>query len=292
MLASSLGAGCSVRKMAVNMVGNALAGGGTTFASDDDPELVKSAVPFSLKLMESLLAESPTHQGLLFASASGFTQYTYAFIQQDADVIEDVDLSTALEMRARARKLYIRGRDYGLRGLEARHRGFMQELALSPEEAVEGADGKDVALLYWTAVAWGAAISVSKDDPDLIADLPQVQALIERALELDESFDFGAIHSFLITFEMSRPDGQGDRAQQSREHFERAVELSEGSLAGPYVALAEAVTVQQQNRQEFESLLGRALAIDPNTHPEFRLVNLVMQRRAQWLLSRADDLFL
>jgi hypothetical protein len=168
----------------------------------------------------------------------------------------------------------------------------MHELAIRPEEAVEVATRKDVALLYWTAVAWGAAISVSKDDPDLIADLPQVQALIERALELDESFDFGAIHSFLITFEMSRPDGQGDRAQRSREHFERSVELSEGSLAGPYVALAEAVTVQRQDRQEFESLLGQALAIDPDTRPEFRLVNLVMQKRAQWLLSRTDDLFL
>lgn len=274
------------------MAGNALAGGGTTFSSDNDPELVKAAAPFSLKLMESLLAESPNHEGLLFASASGFTQYSYAFVQQDADELEDLDLNTALEMRVRARKLYIRGRNYGLRGLEARHRGFTQELATTPVEAVAVATSKDVALLYWTAVSWGAAISVSKDDPDLIADLPQVQALIERALVLDESFDHGAIHSFMITFEMSRPDAHGDRATRSREHFERAVELSEGSLAGPYVSLAEAVAVQHQDRQAFEALLGQALAIDPDARPEFRLINLVMQRRARWLLSRTDDLFL
>ena len=68
-----LGAGCSVKRMAVNKVGDALAGGGTTFASDDDPELVKAAVPFSLKLMESLLAENPHHQKLLLAACSGFT---------------------------------------------------------------------------------------------------------------------------------------------------------------------------------------------------------------------------
>ena len=278
--------------MAVNMVGDALAGGGTTFASDDDPELVRAAVPFSLKLMESLLAESPKHQALLFASASGFTQYAYAFVQQDADELEDVNLNAALELRGRARNLYLRGRNYGLRGLEARHRGFTNALATDPEAAVESAKRDDVGLLYWTAVSWAAAVSVSKDDPDLIGDLPLVLVLIERAYELDEAFDFGAIHSFLITFEMSRPDGEGDPARRSREHFRRAVELSGGDLAGPYVALAEAVTVQEQNREEFDALLETALAIDPDARPEWRLVNLVMQRRARWLLSRADDLFL
>jgi hypothetical protein len=69
---TTLCSGCSVKRMAVNKVGDALAGGGTTFASDDDPELVKAAVPFSLKLMESLLNESPRHEGLLLAASSGF----------------------------------------------------------------------------------------------------------------------------------------------------------------------------------------------------------------------------
>src|SRR5256886_14324081 len=96
-----LASGCSIRKMAVNKIGNALAAGGTTFASDDDPELVKAAAPFSLKLMESLLAESPKHERLLFAASSGFTQYAYAFVQEDADELEDKDLTAATEMRVR-----------------------------------------------------------------------------------------------------------------------------------------------------------------------------------------------
>src|ERR1051326_8261237 len=84
-LAGLLATGCSIRKMAVNKLGDALAGGGTTFASDDDPELVKAAVPFSLKLMESLLAETPNHKGLLFATASGFAQYAFAFVQRSEE---------------------------------------------------------------------------------------------------------------------------------------------------------------------------------------------------------------
>ena len=94
-LAAVAVAGCSVRKFAINKLGDALSGSGTTFASDDDPELVKSAVPFSLKLIESLLAESPRHEGLLLAACSGFTQYGYAFVKQESDEMEDKDLATS-----------------------------------------------------------------------------------------------------------------------------------------------------------------------------------------------------
>jgi predicted anti-sigma-YlaC factor YlaD len=287
-----LSSGCSMKRIAVNKLGDALAGGGTTFASDDDPELIKAAVPFSLKLMESLLHESPKHKGLLFATSSGFTQYGYAFVQQEADEIEVENLTKAREMQARARRLYVRARDYGLRGLEAQHAGFAQQLRDNPKTAVFKMRRADVPLLYWSAVSWAAAISVSKDDPDFVADLPKVEALIDRALALDESWDSGAIHGFLITFEMSRATGEGERATRARKHFDRAVELSGGKLAGPYVSLAESVCVESEDRAQFERLLNQALAINPDEHPPTRLANLIMQRRARWLLSRVDKLFL
>src|SRR6266446_8468228 len=106
---------CSVKRIAINKLGNALASGGTTFTSDEDPELVRDALPFSLKLIESLLAESPRHRGLLFAASSGFTPYAYAFVQEEADEIEARDLRKATALRLRARRLYLRARDYGLR---------------------------------------------------------------------------------------------------------------------------------------------------------------------------------
>lgn len=284
--------GCSIKRFAINQVGDALAGGGTTFARDDDPELVRAAVPFSLKLMESLLAESPRHRGLLFATASGFTQYAYAFVQQDADELEETDLAAAQALRARAKRLYLRARDYGLRGLDTAHRGFTARLRRQPGDAVRVAKQRDVPVLYWTAVSWGAAIALSKDDPNLLAEIPQMEALIDRALVLDESFAEGAIHSFLITYEMARSGQPGRPAARARQHFERALALSGGRLAGPLVAYAEAVCAQEQNLEAFESSLERALAIDPDAQPESRLVNLVMQRRARWLLNQKDELFL
>ena len=291
-LLCALLAGCSIRKIAVNKLGDALAAGGTTFASDDDPELVKAAVPFSLKLMESLLAESPRHKGLLFASASGFTQYAYAFVQQDADETEDKDLAAATAMRARAKRLYLRARNYGLRGLEATHPNFEKELRRNSKSATRVATRADVPLLYWTAVSWGAAISLSKDDPQLIGEIPLMEALIDRALELNERWDDGAIHGFLVSYEMARQDATGDAAERSRQHFQRALELAGGKQAGPLVSFAEAVCVQKQDLKQFESLLTQALAINPDAAPEHRLVNSIMQRRARWLLSKKEDLFL
>ena len=287
-----IGSGCSIKRLAVKKVGDALAGSGTTFASDDDPELVKAAVPFSLKLMEGLLNENPRHEGLLLATASGFTEYAYAFVQQDADELEDKDLAAAEEMRGRARRLYLRARNYGLRGLAVRHQGFEKALRAEPKQAVHLATVKDVPLLYWTALSWAGAVSLSKDNPDLIGDMPVIEAMMDRALALDEAFDNGAIHTYLITYEMSRPGGTGDPAARSREHFERALALTKGLEAGPMVSFAEAVCVQKQDLKQFEALLQQALTINLDVKPECRLVNLVMQRRAKWLLSRTDQLFL
>ncbi len=284
--------GCSIKKMAINKLGDALSGSGTGFASDDDPELVKAAVPFSLKLIESLLAESPQHKGMLLAACSGFTQYSFAFVNQDADELEDTDIAAATRMRVRAKRLYLRARGYGLRGLEVKHAGFEQALRKNPKTAVKSATVSDVPLLYWTAAAWGSAISVSKDDPALVSDQIIVEALIDRALELDEDFDRGAIHGVLISYEMARQGVTGDPALRSKKHFDRAMKLSGGKLASPLVSFAESVSVQNQNRAEFQALLDQALAINPDAVPESRLQNLVAQRRARWLLSRVDDLII
>ena len=193
-------------------------------------------------------------------------------------------------MRQRARNLYLRARDYALRGLDVSHPGFSSALAKDARTAVQQLKRRDVPQTYWAAASWAAAMTILKDDPNLLADLPIVEALIDRALELDESFDAGAIHSFLISYEMVRPSGEGFAADRARAHFDRAVQLSEGQMAGPYVSLAESVASAERDRALFESSLHQALAINPDARPEWRLVNLIMQQRAAWLLTQVDDL--
>src|SRR5258706_8481858 len=159
-LATLLLSGCSIKKFAINKLGDSLANSGTTFASDDDPEFVGQAVPFSLKLIEGLIAESPKHRGLLFAASSGFTQYSYVYVQQPAEEIEERDLEQSNVLRARARKLYLRARDYGMPGLEGKHPKISAVLRDNPETALRRTRKTDLPLLYWTALSWGAAISV------------------------------------------------------------------------------------------------------------------------------------
>lgn len=281
-------AGC-VRSYAMRTVANALSKSGGVYAVDDDPELVGDALPFALKTMESVLQEQPDHAGLLTALVSGFTQYTFGWVETKAQELADADIDRALALRRRAKKLYQRAQAYGMRGLEAGHPDFARTFGRDPATALRGMKKEDVPLLYWTAAAWGLAISASKDDPEVIADLPQVARLARRALDLDETWNRGSLHELFITLETSVPDGSVARA---REHFSRAVALSKGLRAGPYVTLAEKVSVKEQKAREFHSLLDKALAINVEQSPEDRLANVLMQRRAVRLKKSSGDLFL
>lgn len=282
--------GCSVRQYALTKTADALAESGSAFASDDDPELIRAAAPFSLKAIESVLADNPNHVGLLTAAARGFTQYAYAFVQQEGEAQEATDIARATQTLERARRLYRRGRDYGLRGLEVSHPGLAAQLQRDARSAVAGTTPSDVPLLYWTAAAWAALINLSKDAPQIVAEVPSMQALIDRAAALDEAWDAGAIHTFLISYEPARQGASGDALARSQAHFERALALTEGRQAAPFVALAETVAVGRQDRAQFEALLNQALAVDVDARPQWRLANLVMQRRARWLLSRIEEL--
>lgn len=283
--------GCSLKKVAVNVVGNALAEGSSGYASDDDPELVAQASAFGLKTVESLLAESPRHKGLLFAATSGFTQYGYAFVQQEADFVEARDLTRATELRTRAGRLYRRALRYGLRGLDLVVPDFEARLRRDRVAALAPLRREHVPLLYWTGLAWFAAINVAKTDSELSADQALAEALLHRARDLDESWDYGSLHEFYVTWE-GRGEAVGGSFARSRQHFEQALAFNKGQRASTYVALAEGTLVAQQNRKEFEERLQQALAVDIDAVPELRLSNLIYQKRARWLLARADELFI
>ncbi len=278
---------CSIKQVAVNVMGDALSGGGGVYASDDDPDLIREAIPFGLKTFEALLAASPEHRGLLLSAASGFTAYAY-LIQDEADRLDAVDLPRARVLRARAHRLYLRGRDYALRGLEVRHPGLTAKFRQDPSSALAVTTMEDVPYLYWAGASWAGALTAAKDDLHLLAELPISGALVGRVLELDESYELGAAHEFFIAYEGGRPGGSASRA---REHYRRALEISGGQRASVHLALAEGVVIREQNLEEFRAFIAATLAVDPNTVPPLRLVNTIARRRARWLESRTADLF-
>jgi hypothetical protein len=172
--------GCSLKRIAINSVAGVLTESGETFAADDDPELIRDAVPFSLKLVESLLADVPKHRGLLLTACSGFTQYAYAFVDLDAEMLKLEDYARHAKLQDRARKMYLRGRDYCLRSLEIAHPGITARLTEDPDRAVAVLHKTDVPLMYWTGAAWGKAVALSLDRP-AIPDGPSSEHQDRRA---------------------------------------------------------------------------------------------------------------
>ena len=260
------------------------------YLSEEDPELVRDSLPFLLKTIESIIEADPERQDVLLFANTGFVLYANAFLQADAAIAEWDDYDLALELNERARRMYLRARDYGLRNVEVAHPGITARLQSDPEAAVAVFGPEDVESLYYLGGAWMLAISLGLDRPALIADMPAARALLDRALELDEAFERGALHSAFVTLE-SVGEALGGSYARAREHFARAVELSDGRDAGPYVALATGVSVAQENREEFRDLLETALDIDPDAAPDNRLLNLIAQKRARVLLDHIDDLF-
>jgi TRAP transporter T-component len=283
--------GCSVRKLATGALADALSGTGTTMSSDNDPELVRDASAFGLKTMEGLLPEQPEHLGLITSLTSGFTQYGYAFVQQEADAAELAGKGTdARARRLRAHRFYKRALGYGLKGLELRAPGCTEALKTTKgvPAALAPLTKEDVSLVYWTAAAWALAITSNKEDMELISQLPAPEALVRRALELDEAWGDGNLHEFMVSLEASKPGGSEAAA---KKHFDRAVELAKGQHLGVYLSWAEGPLVQAQKKDEFIALVKKVAEANVDESLPNRLANTVAQRRARVLLAHTDDLF-
>jgi hypothetical protein len=287
LLGMTLG-GCSLQSIAVDAIGDSLAGSGGSFASERDPELVREALPFGLKTIEGLLEASPEHEGLLLAAAEGFCAYAY-LLKEEADRREATDLAAARDLRGRSRGFFLRGRDYALRALDGRHESFTATLRTDAAAALPPTTKDDAAFLYWAGAGWAGALSADKGDLDLLAELPLAGALVGQVAVLDEGYDAGAAYEFLLSYEAGRPGGD---LALARAHYERALALSQGKRASLYLGLAESVALTEANAVEFAALLDSALAVDIDAVPQWRLVNVLAQRRALWLRARMPELFI
>jgi predicted anti-sigma-YlaC factor YlaD len=278
-----------------NKLADTLSAPGKTYARDDDPELVKGAIPFILKTMEQIHESVPKHRALSEALARTCTQFAVGFVGEEADRLAEKDMATAQELYQREKKLALRGFRYGLDGLQVALPGscpiFESGTREQREQILKGAKKEDVGLLYWTAAALGSAISADKNDLKWVGQLPLVEQMMHRALELDASWEDGSLHEFYITWYAAHGKGDGGGPDLARKEMEKARSLDGNKKLAPIVTFAEAVDVDTQNKVEFTKLLEQATAFDVDSAPDFRLANVIAQRRARWLLTRTADLF-
>ncbi|MGA2378629.1 MAG: TRAP transporter TatT component family protein [Spirochaetia bacterium] len=285
----------SCSTFAVHTVAGFLAGSGqsTVFTGEDDPELARDALPFAMKTYESLLEADPRNAPLALATGRAFAGYAFAFVQAPSDQLPLEQVEEQRAMHQRAKKLFLRARDYVLQGLEIRRPGFTAALNREGVQAALRLTRKeDSDYLYWAAAAWLGAFGADPFDFVQIVAVPRAVAMLQQVDAWDDAYGAGAVHEIFISFYGGAPADLGGGEQKARASFARALALSKGMRAGPYIALATSVSVKNQDAAEFRELLGKALAIDVNADIPDRLVNIINQRKARWLLDHVDDYFL
>jgi len=283
VLALSALSGCAVRPLVLNHVADALAMPGQDL--EDDILLAREASAFYLKLSESVLREAPGNLKLAESVSSGFTQYAYAFVSFEADQLQSKDAKAAQRMKERAARLYARAHGHAMRALEKTTPGFTKALMQAQPSASLRLSAAQVGVAYWAAASWGGMISLSKDDPDKVADLPAAMRLAKLAWETQPDHGRGSLSSLMGTFEASSPGGSLGLAEK---YFDQAIAQSQGQSAGPWVAKAESIAMAKNDPKSFERWLKEAIRIS-DAHRN--LENEVMRSRAEWLLDMIDDLF-
>ena len=286
---------CSINKMAIRAVSDALTGEGSSavFTGDSDLLLVGDALPFAIKMYESLLASNPDHPALIVTTGSLFVMYANAFVQSPVEFLPIEHYEERQAALERARRLYLRGADILYGGLEKKYPGFSGASAAGTLETyLARMTTADVPLLYWTSAGYLSAYSLDPFDLKLGSRVPDLMAWINRAYELDPDFNNGALDEFYILALSALPESMGGDKTKVAVHFDRALEKSRGLAAGPYVSYAQAVLIPAQDYEGFKANLGKALALDVDADPPNRLVNILAQKKARLLLDTAYNYFL
>ncbi len=245
----------------------------------EDAELVTQAAPTYLLLMDGLLEGNPNDADLLIEASQAYTSYG-ALIESNTP--------------ERARLMYRRGKDYGLRALVQKRRAVAPLLAAPYSQFTQitsALRSEDVEFVFWAASGWGAWISVHTESMTALADLPRVILLMEWVLERDETILLGSPHLFLGIYYAALPPMLGGKPERSREHFERAVELSDGKSAIVFVQMARYYARQVYDRELYESLLHQALDVPVDAVPELTLQNTAAHGLALTLLDETDVFF-
>lgn len=241
-----------------------------------DLRVIREGMPAYLMLMDGMVEAWPGNEQLLLAAAQGYSSFA----------------SILTEDEGYARELYRRGKDYALRSLEKR--GFKDPLNRPFDDFKAGLgalEKQDAPYLFWAATSWGSWISLNLDSMEAMAELPRVEQMMQRILELDEGFYYGGSHLFMGIWHASRPKAFGGDLRRSREHFLKALDFGKGKFLMAHVYYAEHYARRAQDRDLFTSTLRKVLEAPVDILPELTLLNAVAQKRAKELLNRVEEFF-
>ncbi len=270
---------CSVQKIALRSMSGILDNSMVALYEEHDLKLAEQAIASDLKLLEGLIKSDPNNQNFLLLACQGFASYALGFVEDEDPV--------------RAQSFYLRGRDYGLRILN-RKKAFQRALGADLDQlhsALKQFNKNDVPALFWTANNWANWINLNLTDTDALADLPRVQRMMQRVLELDEAYFFGGAHLFFAIIYSSRPKLLGGDLDKGQYHFNRCFEFAQDKFLLPYVYYARYFATRNMDEALFKNTLNKIIATPDEILPDQRLPNAIAKRKATELLQKMDELF-
>jgi hypothetical protein len=245
--------------------------------NQNDPETVRQGAPAYLLLIDGLIADNPNNPELLMAGANLYSSYAGAFV----------------DYPERASRLSRKGRDYGWAAW-CRVEKDACEIWSAPyeefERVVEGMGPKDVSVLYSAGAAWATWIRANTDDWSAIADKARVDAMMQRVVALDETYEDGTAFLYLGILATLLPEAMGGKPEQGRVDFERVIELSDGRNLMAKVLLARSYARLVFDRELHDRLCREVVAADP-VAPGLTLTNTMAQEEARALLGSSEDYF-
>ncbi|MFB6265270.1 MAG: TRAP transporter TatT component family protein, partial [Bradymonadaceae bacterium] len=255
----------------------------------------RRALPSNIKMLESLLVSDPQNETLLALLAESYYSYAFGYLELD---LAKARAGTASEehideLTDRTVDHYMRARNYGFRLLDRPKlkRAATQYDVEKVESLLKDVGKSEIAGLFWAGYGWGSAINLAQQNPDMVAAVPVVEAMMRRVEELDPTYYQSGVHMFFGVSYASRPPMAGGDPAEAKKHFEAAMKnhgkqnLMIPALYGRYYG------VQTQNRAFFDRMMKRVLEADLSEHPDNRLMNELAQRRAEFWKGRADELF-
>jgi hypothetical protein len=235
-------------------------------------------MPAYLMLIDGMVQAVPDNERLLIAAAQSYSSFASIFV-------EDED-------KEYANLLYERGKRYALRSLEMR--GFKDPLRIPFDDFKQGLNRlgkKDVPTLFWSATCWVNWIRLNIDSIEAMSELPRVEWMMKRVLELDEGFYYGGPHLFMGIWYASRPKIAGGDLKKAQEHFLKALDLGQGKFLMADVYYANYYARKMMDKDLFTSILQKVLETPANTSPDLVLVNTVAKKQAKELLSHVEEYF-
>lgn len=245
--------------------------------NQSDPETVRDGAPAYMLLLDSFLEGSPDDPELLAAAANLYASYGAVFADDPG----------------RAARLTDRARRYGRQAVCETYRPACEWPSMDYgqfEATLGGLASKHAEAVYSYAVASLAWIRAHSDDWNALAELPQMEALLGRYLEIGDGADAGSVYTYLGILATLRPPSLGGEPEEGREWFERAIDVTGGRDLNAKVEYARGYARLLYERDLHDRLLREVLAADPDV-PGYTLTNVLAQREAERLLATADEYF-